>query len=163
VLHFKSFRQIDWTPPSQPNGVLVKYIVSLYPVKSDGSADVSGAKVWSTETAAETSYVIGTLEPDRKYGITVKAVNSHYTGNASQIYPFTYRVKNNQRVAGLEVIGERSEDNAMLRWQKIKDGSDVEYKISTKSDNLVSGFHKYPFRQKKIRTIFILKLWIICK
>ena len=135
--------QIDWTTPSQPNGVILKYIISLYPVKDDGSVDVSvggEGKVWSTETAAQTSYLIGSLEPDRKYAFTVKAVNSHYTGSDSQQFVFAYKSKNKQKVSGLEISGQPKENSVTLKWTKMTGNDEIEYKISTKSDNLIAQY-----------------------
>jgi hypothetical protein len=112
-------------------------------LKDDGSIDVSvggGAKVWSTETAVQTSYVIGALEPDRNYSFTVKAVNSHYTGLASDPFPFIYKVKNNEKVSGLEISGQPQENSVTLRWKKMSGKSEIEYKISTKSDNLIAQY-----------------------
>jgi len=53
VRQVKDTVQITWTPPAQPNGVLVKYIISLHLLKDDGSVDSSAGRVrvWSTESA----------------------------------------------------------------------------------------------------------------
>ncbi len=130
--------QIEWTAPSQPNGVLLKYIINLYPTKEDGSQDLSvggGARVWVTETASQTTYLIGSLKPDRKYIFYVKAVNTHYTGTASQPFPFVYKDK--ERVSGLEVKSQ-SENSVVLQWKKLAGGDNIEYKVITKSDNLIA-------------------------
>jgi len=121
----------------------VSYIISLYPIKDDGALDISvggGAKAWTTETATQTTYLIGALEPDRKYAFTVKAVNSHYTGNASQPFPFVYKVKNKEKVTGIEIEGSPTENSVSLKWKKSNLGSEVEYKVSTKSDNLIAVY-----------------------
>ena len=63
-----SLVQIVWTPPSQPNGVLVKYIISLHPIKDDGSIDESAGRVrvWSTESADQVTYLVRFLPDNNK-------------------------------------------------------------------------------------------------
>jgi len=141
VKQIKENVQIDWTAPSQPNGVLLKYVVQLYPINEDGSQDLSvggGARVWMTETASQTTYLIGSLDPDQKYNFTVKAINTHYTGVASIPFSFVYKVQNKERVSGLEVKGNPSDNSVVLRWKKSAGGDNIEYKVSTKSDNLIA-------------------------
>ena len=70
VKQVKDMVQIIWTAPSQPNGVLVKYIISLHPVKDDGSVDESAGRVrvWSTESADLVNFLVLALRPYRSSG-----------------------------------------------------------------------------------------------
>lgn len=86
----------------------------------------------------QNTFAVGALDPDQNYAFTVQAVNSHYTGIASQPARFVYRVTNKQKVTGLAVSGQPEENSVTLKWKKVNGKSETEYKISTKSDNFIA-------------------------
>jgi len=99
-VHFSPFQdyvEVVWTPPSQPNGVLVRYMIRVFPISNKS---YNSGRNWTTENAAQTVYVFGALEPDEKVGIAVRAINTHYTGIESTPYEFTYKVRNKVKVTG---------------------------------------------------------------
>ena len=117
-----------------------------------------GAKIWATETATQTTYLIGALEPDKKYAFIVKAVNSHYTGTASQPFTFVYKVLNMERVAGIEIDGTPTENSVTLKWKKSNLGNEVEFKVSTKSDNIIAVYGDLVVKNQAIGDIIIANI-----
>ena len=134
--------QIEWTAPSQPNGVLIHYKIYLYPLTEEGkNLNTAVTRIWQTETVSQTTYLIGALEPDQKYNIAIRAVNTNYVGNLSRPFPFVYKVQNKARVSDLTVVTDATSDNSVrLQWTKLSDGNNIEYKVSTKSDNLIAQY-----------------------
>ena len=134
--------QIEWTAPSQPNGVLIHYKIYLYPLTEEGkNLNTAVTRIWQTETVSQTTYLIGALEPDQKYNIAIRAVNTNYVGNLSRPFPFVYKVQNKARVSDLTVVTDATSDNSVrLQWTKSSDGNNIEYKVSTKSDNLIAQY-----------------------
>lgn len=78
----------------------MRYIVRVFPLSDNSS--LSGRN-WTTENAAQTVYVFGALEPDERVGITVRAVNTHFTGIESKPYEFVYKVRNKIKVYGMSL------------------------------------------------------------
>jgi len=136
VTQKQDYVEVVWTPPSQPNGVLVRYLVRVFPISDNSS---QSGRNWTTENAAQTVYVFGALEPDQRVGIAVRAVNTHFIGIESKPFEFVYRVRNKIKVSGLKTIGAPEPEKVTLAW-KIKDSpsADIEYKITVKSNNLIA-------------------------
>lgn len=148
--------EIKWTPPGRPNGPLLKYTINLYPVMSDGKLgkeDAVGAKTWDTQTADQTSFLIGSLEPDRKYAFTVRAVNSLCAGNVSDVFEFVYQVKNKFRVTGLKVVDLSKEDSVRLQWSRPSStDKTLTYRVSTKSEIILAKQSYQTFNDANTKT-----------
>ena len=115
---------VSWLPPSDPNGLLRSYVVTLLP---DG-------REW-TVPGENTSFIAdGMFVPGKKYSFMVAAVNNEFRGAPSEpSQPLEYTSNTvTERVTGLRVVGSAFNDSVEISFDSSPKQT---YKISYKSRN----------------------------
>lgn len=116
---------VSWSPPEQPNGEIIQYVVSMEPPYPPISIIVSG----STRNAT----LVYPLQNDIEYFITVKAQNYLYMSIPSAPQSFRYEGSIPKNVLDLKADG-LTDNSVTLKWKPVSQPG-VTYNITILLDS----------------------------
>ncbi len=96
---------LEWNPPLNPNGQIMKYIVEYRAVEKRHQVDFTADTPYmNKELRNKTRTTITNLEPTTKYELKISAQNQQFTSDAVVLEVFTEPLRSKKNIYSLREL-----------------------------------------------------------